>query len=164
VKFCWDPNKAEENWRKHRVRFEEAQTLFFDRHFVSVEDAAHSDSEDRYFALGETTEGRLIAVTYTIRRDESWIISARLPTRAEHRRYMRGDRIRDHGMEKEEEDITAHLDWKNAVRGRHYVKPRGPITVQIESKLAEFFRDQYAVNEALRLLIREGRVGMWSSK
>jgi hypothetical protein len=77
---------------------------------------------------------------------------------------MRGDRIRDHGVEKDEGDPTAHLDWSKAVRGRHYIKPRGPITVQIEPVLAEFFRDAFAVNEALRLLIREGRVGMWSSE
>lgn len=164
MKFRWDQTKAEENRRKHRVRFEEAQTIFFDPLFVSIEDPEHSEGEDRYFALGQATDFQLLAVSYTIRGDEAWIINARHPTRAESRRYMRGDRIRDHGVSKDDGDPTAHLDWSKAVRGRHYIKPRGPITVQIEPVLAEFFRDAFAVNEALRLLIREGRVGMWSSE
>jgi hypothetical protein len=162
LKVRWDPIKAEENWRKHGVRFEEGQTTFFDPLFVSVPDTGHSHEEDRWFAIGESMDHRLLALSYTIRGDESWIITARVPTRAENRRYMRGDRLRDRGVDKDDEDPTAHLDWSKAVRGRHSIKPRGPITVEVEPVLAEFFRDGNAVNDALRLLIREGRVGMWS--
>ena len=72
---------------------------------------------------------------------------------------MKGDRIKDEPPA--EETDSDKLDWSKAVRGRHYVEPRGPITVQIEPVLAEFFRDEAAVNDALRLLISEGRVGMW---
>ena len=73
---------------------------------------------------------------------------------------MRGDRIKDEAVPEPVE--TDKLDWSKAVRGRHYIKPRGAITVRIEPVLAEFFKDERAVNDALRLLIREGRVGMWS--
>ncbi len=74
---------------------------------------------------------------------------------------MTSDRIRDRGKDEREheDDPTAHLDWSRAVRGRHYIRPRGPITVTIDEKLAMFFRDENSVNDALRLLIREGRVG-----
>ena len=163
-KVRWDPVKAEKNWRKHGVRFEEGQTIFFDPFFVSVVDTEHSHEENRWFAIGESTKRRLLALSYTIRGDESWIITARVPTPAESRRYMRGDRLRDRGIDKDEQDPTAHLDWSNAVRGRHYIKPRGPITVEIEPVLAEFFHTEAAVNDALRLLISEGHVGMWSSE
>jgi uncharacterized DUF497 family protein len=163
LKVRWDPFKAEENSRKHGVIFEEAQTIFFDPLFVSVEDTEHSHGEDRRFAIGESIRHRLLALIYTIRSEESWIITARIATRAESRRYMRGDRLRDHGIDQDEHDPSAHLDWSKAVRGLHYIKPRGPITVQIEPVLAEFFRNEEMVNEALRFMICEGHVGMWSA-
>lgn len=156
----WDPAKAEANRRKHGITFEEAQTIFFDSFFVSIKDDDHSDEEDRFFALGESPQVGLLAVSYTIRDDEAWLISARQPEPAERKRYMRGDRIKDEGPTPPCE--TDKLDWSKAVRGRHYIKPRGPITVKIEPVLAEFFRTELAVNDALRLLIHEGRVGMWS--
>ena len=159
-KIRWDPAKAAANKQKHGVSFDEAQTIFFDSNFVSVYDEPHSDHEDRFFAIGMSTEMQLLAVTYTIRDDEPWIIVARQPEPAERRRYMRGDRIKDEAVPAPAE--SDKLDWSKAVRGRHYIKPRGAITVRIEPVLAEFFRDERAVNDALRLLIREGRVGMWS--
>lgn len=162
MKTRWDPQKAEENWRKHNVSFTEAQTIFGDPFFVSTFDGERSIEEDRFFAIGQSMDLRLLAVAYTIRAGEAWIISARVPTRKERKRYMRGDEIRDRPIDDDDDDDpTAHLDWSKAVRGRHYIKPKGPITVRIEPILAEFFRDEYAVNEALRLLIREGRVGQW---
>ena len=72
---------------------------------------------------------------------------------------MRGDEIRDKPLDEDDDDPSGHLDWSKAVRGRHTIPTRGPITVEIDEKLAMFFRDEWAVNEALRLLIREGRVG-----
>ncbi|MEO8380472.1 MAG: BrnT family toxin [Acidobacteriota bacterium] len=155
----WDQGKAEENRRKHGVSFTEAQTIFLDPLVVSTWDAHRSAGENRFFAIAESIDLRLLAVAYTIRDGHAWIISARVPTRAEKKRYMRGDELRDKGIGEDEDDPTAHLDWSKAVRGRHYIRPRGPITVVIDEKLAMFFRDGHAVSEALRLLIREGRVG-----
>ena len=156
----WDPAKAEANRRKHGIAFEDAQTILFDPLFVSVVDPDHSDEEDRFFAIGESPQFGLLAIAYTIRDDEAWLIMAREPEPAERRRYMRGDRIRDAAPTPPSE--SDKLDWSTAVRGRHYIKPRGPITVRIDPVLAEFFRTELAVNDALRLLIHEGRVGMWS--
>ena len=72
----------------------------------------------------------------------------------------KGNRIKDEARPAPVE--SDKLDWSKAVRGRHYIKPRGAITVKIDPVLAEFFRTEEAVNDALRLLINEGRVGMWS--
>jgi len=155
----WDPDKADENLRKHGVSFSEAQTIFLDPGIVSTWDTHRSAGEDRFFAIAESINQRLLAVAYTIRDGNARIISARVPTRAEKKRYMRGDELRDKGTSADDHDPTAHLDWSKAVRGRHYIPPRGPITVEIDEKLAMFFRDARAVNDALRLLIREGRVG-----
>jgi hypothetical protein len=35
--FEWDPNKARDNLRKHRVAFERAATIFLDPEALSVE-------------------------------------------------------------------------------------------------------------------------------
>jgi hypothetical protein len=67
---------------------------------------------------------------------------------------MEGERIRDAAVDSDE---ILEVDWSNAVRGRHYIKPRGPITVEIEPVVAEFFRDAKAVNDGLKILIVEGR-------
>jgi uncharacterized protein len=155
----WDPEKAQENERKHYVSFNEAQTVFHDRLLVQIDDEEHSNEEDRWFVMGESVRRRLVAVTYTIRDGNPWIISARIPTSKERRRYMKGDRIHDAPMD--EPDPTAHLDWSKARRGA-LIPARGPITVTIEPVIAEFYRDEEAVNDALRTLICEGRAGKWS--
>jgi len=65
---------------------------------------------------------------------------------------MKGDRIRDAVREPEVEDITAHLDWSKAVRGRHYI-PRQKITVNIDEDMALYFNDDESVNAALRIIV-----------
>ena len=37
LRFDWDPRKAAENLRKHRVSFEEAQTAFLDEEALVIE-------------------------------------------------------------------------------------------------------------------------------
>jgi uncharacterized protein len=150
----WDTGKAALNWRKHGVRFEEARTIFYDPLLLSSPDVEHSTREERFTAIGAAITGELLVVAYTIRNDDAWIISARRAERAERRRYMEGERIRD---EAEEVETIPTVDFSNAVRGRHHIAPRGPIVVEIEPVVAEFFRDAEAVNAALRMLIAEGR-------
>ena len=45
MKFEWDENKAKTNLRKHRVAFEEAETVFEDDFTVTIIDDAHSFDE-----------------------------------------------------------------------------------------------------------------------
>jgi uncharacterized DUF497 family protein len=42
--FNWDLRKAQRNWRKHGVSFEEAATAFFDPDGLDGEDLDHSDT------------------------------------------------------------------------------------------------------------------------
>ena len=60
--FVWNQDKAQINWRKHGVRFEEAATVFSDPMFV-VTDASRSD-ETRDAAIGFDTQGRLLFVVH----------------------------------------------------------------------------------------------------
>lgn len=48
--FVWNADKAEINWRKHGIRFEEAATVFGDPMFVLI-DASRND-EARDAAIG----------------------------------------------------------------------------------------------------------------
>ena len=60
--FVWNKDKAQINWRKHGVRFEEAATVFSDPMFV-LTDASRSD-EARDAAIGFDIQGRLLFVVH----------------------------------------------------------------------------------------------------
>ena len=76
--LSWDPAKAESNVRKHGVSFEEASELFTSGvDFLEIFDDAHSESEERFIAIGPIRRG-LVLVVWTERDDETVrIISAR---------------------------------------------------------------------------------------
>jgi len=76
VEFEWDPKKAAKNFRKHRVSFNEAATVFGDSLGTTVPDPDHSLAEDR-----------LLMVAHTERGERIRIISARELTRAERKAY-----------------------------------------------------------------------------
>ena len=50
--FEWDDNKAEINWKKHKVLFSVAARVFFDDDRIEDFDDEHSDSEDRMKVIG----------------------------------------------------------------------------------------------------------------
>lgn len=84
--FVWDSNKAEQNLRKHGVRFEEAATVFSDPLFVLV-DASRKD-EARDAVIGFDISGRLLYVVHIEMHDEFIrIISARRAEPDEEHRY-----------------------------------------------------------------------------
>lgn len=72
---------------RHGVTFEEALTVFLDPLAGTVGDPDHSEGEIRYLTVGFAATGRLLVVCHTLRHDTERIISARLATRHERRRY-----------------------------------------------------------------------------
>jgi uncharacterized DUF497 family protein len=86
--FEWDPRKARENLRKHRVKFAEAASVFSDPLARIHLDEDHSDEEQREIAIGHSTARRLLLVSFT-EADEARvrIISARRATRREQDDY-----------------------------------------------------------------------------
>jgi uncharacterized DUF497 family protein len=87
MKFEWDLFKAEVNLRKHGVSFGEASTAFGDPLSITIADDTHSDEEDRFVLLGQTRANRLVVVVHTDRSGITRLISARLATTRERRRY-----------------------------------------------------------------------------
>lgn len=84
--FVWSAAKADKNWRKHGVRFEEAATVFLDPLFVLI-DASRND-EARNAAIGFDVSGRLLYVVHVeIEASRIRIISARRAEPAEEMTY-----------------------------------------------------------------------------
>ena len=87
MRFEWDSEKAAENVRKHRVAFDEAATAFFDPLSMTVPDPDHSVEERRFITMGASSGGRLVVVAHTERGSTLRIISARLASASERKRY-----------------------------------------------------------------------------
>lgn len=90
MKFEWNEGKAKRNLFKHGVAFEEAKTVFEDPLYVDFYDPDHSEDEERYFIIGESTQRRLLIVSYTERENSTRLISAREVTRTERQTYEEG--------------------------------------------------------------------------
>jgi len=85
-RFIWDPEKAFNNSIKHGVRFERACEVFFDP-LVRSQDAS-TEEEQRHAVIGISDDWTLLFVVHLEREgDATRIISARLATAQERRRY-----------------------------------------------------------------------------
>ena len=92
LEFTWDPLKAQSNIAKHGVSFVQAATVLLDALALTVFDAAHSQGEERWFTLGMSSAGKLLAVSHTYQHIglidvKVRIISAREATRRERQQY-----------------------------------------------------------------------------
>jgi uncharacterized protein len=87
IKVIWDPKKAAENLRKHRIGFPEAVTVFTDPLARIHDDPHHSDGERREIIVGHSSKLRLLLVSFTERGQTIRLISARRATRHERKEY-----------------------------------------------------------------------------
>lgn len=90
--FDWDENKNEINKKKHGISFEEASTAFFDDKAILFDDPEHSELEERFLLLGMTEKASICIVCHCYRESDAVIriISARMATKKEEERYVRG--------------------------------------------------------------------------
>ena len=89
MKTTWDPNKAQANFRKHGVRFSDAEAVLLDPQAISRDDPT-SDDERRFVSVGLDVVGRIVVVVYSYRGEDIRLISARLATPNERRQYEKG--------------------------------------------------------------------------
>ena len=89
IRFEWDERKNQENKRKHKVSFEEAQTVFLDENAIRFFDPDHSRDEDRFIMLGMSFTLRVLVVCHCYREDDDVmrIISARKADKREQTDY-----------------------------------------------------------------------------
>jgi len=87
--FDWDDGNTRKSADKHGVNPAEAEQVFFNDPLIVVEDIKHSGLEQRFNALGRTSDNRLFHVTFTLRQDGTIIrvISARDMHRKERKIY-----------------------------------------------------------------------------
>ena len=87
--FDWDDGNSRKSADKHGVSQAEAESAFLSDPLVVVEDAKHSETEQRLNALGKTAQNRLLHITFTLRQNGTLIrvISARDMHRKEKKTY-----------------------------------------------------------------------------
>ena len=92
--FEWDPAKARQNARKHRITFERGATVFLDPNALSLFDEQHSEHEERWITLGLDQIGALLVICHTYHEETEnsarvRLISARKATKNETKQYQR---------------------------------------------------------------------------
>jgi uncharacterized protein len=89
LRFEWDDRKSAANFKKHRVSFEEAKSVFVDERAKLIDDPDHSDDEDRFVLLGLSSALRLLLVCHCYRSEGNVIriISARKAVANESKSY-----------------------------------------------------------------------------
>jgi uncharacterized DUF497 family protein len=87
MQFEWNEEKTKANLKKHRVSFEEAETVFDDSLFLIFADPDHSIEENRFIIMGESNRNKLLVVSFVERPPKIRLISARKANRAERKNY-----------------------------------------------------------------------------
>ena len=90
--FEWDPIKAKQNLRKHRISFDRAAEVFLDPLAVSIVDEEHSEQEERWVSVGKDRRGDVLILIHTFLEVSAQeckirIISARKATKREMKQY-----------------------------------------------------------------------------
>lgn len=87
--ITWDPIKAETNFKKHGIRFSDAEIVLYDSFAMTIEEQIVAN-ELRYVTIGTDAVGQILAVVYSYRSDTIRLISARKATRKERTQYEEG--------------------------------------------------------------------------
>ena len=84
--FAWDDLKAKENYKKHKVTFEYAATVFESNYTYIGDIAEHYEQREKI--IGFDSAGRILTAIYTQLDEETIrIISARKATPNERKQY-----------------------------------------------------------------------------
>lgn len=90
MKIEWDRKKADLNFKKHGVSFEEAATALSDPMAATGTDPDHSITEERYITFGVSVKGRLVVVSHADGGETIRIVSARKASKGEREIYEEG--------------------------------------------------------------------------
>jgi hypothetical protein len=86
MEFEWDEVKAESNWQKHQVAFEDVLTIFLDPDRLEKIDDRRDYNEQRFILIGQVQDV-VLTIVYTKRNSNLRIISARKAHRKERIAY-----------------------------------------------------------------------------
>lgn len=123
----WDSAKAQSNIAKHGVTFAQAATVLFDPLALTVLDEMHSQNEERWFTLGMSSKGTLLAVAHTYQATASASVQVRIISAREKRLVTRENNMKTGNMDDAMEikqmpdsDIPAEIDFSKGVRGKFH--------------------------------------------
>ena len=87
--FEWDSVKADLNYAKHKVTFEEAKTVFYDENAILIADPDHSDIDEyRFVMLDLSSQLHMLLVCHCYKENNRIrIISARKANLQESKQY-----------------------------------------------------------------------------
>jgi uncharacterized DUF497 family protein len=130
LRFEWDPNKAAANFRKHKVSFEDAQSVFSDERALLLDDPDHSEEEERFFLLGLSRSLRLLVVAHCYRTNGNVIriISARKADSDEAEQIPIGAAMRK------------HYDFSNARKNPYAAQLKKPVTIRLDEGSISYFK------------------------
>ena len=106
----------------------QAATVLLDALALTAFDATHSEFEERWFTLGMSSDGKLLAVSHTYQHTSSTdlrlrIISAREATKRERQQYENEPRqvnTMNTKVVTDDNDMPAEIDFSGARRGQFF--------------------------------------------
>jgi len=81
--FDWDDGNIYKNEKKHGLKWQLIEEVFFNEPLLVLEDLKHSCEECRCFALGKTDDVKYLFVVFTKRAEKIRVISARVMNKKE---------------------------------------------------------------------------------
>ena len=85
--FDWDDGNIYKNEKKHGLKWQLIEEVFFNEPLLLLEDLKHSNNECRCFVLGQTDAHMYLFVVFTKRVDKIRVISARQMNKKERSVY-----------------------------------------------------------------------------
>lgn len=87
LEFDWDEGNLDKSYEKHGVSPKESEEAFISEDLYVQPDKQHSQTEERFIAVGKTLAGKHLFITFTLRGEKTRIISARHMHRKEIDKY-----------------------------------------------------------------------------
>jgi len=139
LQFEWDESKNQENIKKHGISFKEAISVFDDDDALTIYDALHSETEDRFLLIGFSAKQNLLVVCHCYRLNVTVviIISARKATKTEENNMYEVDG----------ETYLEAADFKNAKKNKCSKKLKKQITINVSLKVLEYFKSMSIKSE-----------------
>ena len=85
--FDWDDGNIYKNEKKHGLKWQLIEEVFFNEPLLLLEDLKHSSHECRCFALGQTDDETTLFVVFTKRVEKIRVLSARQMNKKERSIY-----------------------------------------------------------------------------
>lgn len=88
IGFEWDKWNIDKSYEKHGISPNETEEIFLDEDVKIEKDIKHQQQEERFIAIGKTTEEKILFVIFTIRSDKIRVISGRTANKKEREVYQ----------------------------------------------------------------------------